>query len=151
MSHPEAAPWRPTDLWPRQVELKRPGRCDFCWAHYFTAPLSKARQPLENGNRVPFGSINIISLGAGGTPSSLQLAPTCFQQVSPVTAPWHMPTPPPHPPLPCLLPLVSSVTGPPLISWVSLSVQDTALSAHPPPDLERGHREELAADVSLLC
>lgn len=100
MSHPEAAPWRPTDLWPRQVELKRPGRCDFCWAHYFTAPLSKARQPLENGNRVPFGSINIISLGAGGTPSSLQLAPTCFQQVSPVTAPWHMPTPPPHPPTP---------------------------------------------------
>ena len=99
MSHPKAAPWRPTDLWPREVELKRPGRCDFCWAHYFTAPLSKARQPLENGNRVPFGSIN--RSGCWWDPEFSSACPHIyFQQVSPVTAPWHIPTPPLQPPTP---------------------------------------------------
>ena len=80
-----------------------------------------------------------IDLGAGGTPSSLQLAPTSISSKCHLSLPLG--TFPPllsNPPLPCLLALASSVTGPPLTFWVSLSMQDMALSVHPPPDLERG-------------
>lgn len=98
MSHPGTAPWRLPDLWPYWVELKRPGQCDFCQAHYFTDPLSKVRHLLENRNRVYFGSI--INLGAGWDPKLSAGCPhICFWQVSPVTALWHMPAPllPPTP------------------------------------------------------
>lgn len=93
MSHPEAAPWRPTDLWPCRAELKRPGWCDFCWAYYFTTPLSKARQPLENGSRVPFGSINTINRVLVGSWVLFSCPPHLF----PARATCHCPLAHAHP------------------------------------------------------
>lgn len=111
------------------------------FAGHTTSPLPFQRQ----GSLWKMGAESLLevstqSIGCWWDPEFSSAAPHIyFQHVPPVTAPWHMPTPPPPRPTRKFAALVSSVIGPPLTFWVSLSV-------HPPPDWETGHRL-----VSLCC